>query len=594
MKAKNDTNNNAIKPVAGLIEAEAKTEDTCVRVPTQARRITPPLCSACGKELSVIYKNSDGLLDDGGVAYRMANILSSAEHNNVMLTGEPGTGKSASVWLLGRRMAEGKIRELSGKRIFEINLDLLFNACYTVSDQGEKLRLIFKEAEDNDIILFIDEGHRIYGAGDSNSVGNIVKPYITSGSIRLILATTNMEYEMFIARDAALARRFERIRLKEPDAERTAEIMRTVFASRYPDMTIQDDTIKSLVSLTDRYVRDKRYNPDKSLAVMDYAVAWGTNNGAGNEVTAEVVKQALAEKLGIPTERFERNLAQNIREIAGKLEAKFPAWHDSISLLSKKLSDALTRDLRKKGPLCKVAISGSDIALLRDLSYEAAKAMGFSKDEIIRVVPTDSPDELTEPFLVNPNRAIIMEIRCGRQYADTKIMALMTLILSEGRVKNAFSDVSYNKAPVFVLFEGEEEKCQAIGFEQSGQSKLSKLTPEQDMLMEAWFDGEKPICFVGLNTQEAEELYDRHFLPLLEKQRKRLNAPRVTIVETAKEHIVRQLASPRGWSRASEIAEEIIRMSVLRGGKDYFAECVGGEITLTDARTLKYNNVREI
>lgn len=594
MKAKNDTNNNAIKPMAALEEAEAQTEDTGVRVPVQARRITPPLCCACGKELTVIDKNSDGLLDDGGVAYRMTNILSSAEHNNVMLTGEPGTGKSASVRLLGRRMAEGKIKELSGKRIFEINLDLLFNACYTVSDQGEKLRLLFKEAAENDIILFIDEGHRIYGAGESNSVGNIVKPYITSGSIRLILATTNMEYEMFIARDAALARRFERIRLKEPDAERTAEIIRTVFASRYPDMTIQEGTIKSLVTLTDRYVRDKRYNPDKSLAVLDYAVAWGTNNGAGNEVTDDIVKHALAEKLGIPTERFELNLAQNIREIAGKLEAKFPAWHDSISLLSRKLSDALTRDLRRKGPLCKTAISGSDIALLRDLSYEAAKAMGFSKDEIIRVVPTDSPDELTEPFLVNPNSAIIMEIRVGRQYADTKIMALMTLILREGRVKNAFSDVSYNKAPVFVILEGEEEKGGVIGFEQSGHLKLSKLTPGQDMLMEAWFDGEKPICFVGLNTQEAEELYDRHFLPLLEKQRKRLNAPGVTILEPAKEYIVRQLASPRGWSRASEIAEEIIRMSVLQGCKACIVDNINGEITLTDARTQKNNNVREM
>ena len=85
-----------------------------------------------------------------------------------------------------------------------------------------------------------------------------------------------------------------------------------------------------------------------------------------------------------------------------------------------------------------------------------------------------------------------------------------------------------------------------------------------------------------------------HFLPLLEKQRKRLGAPEVTILEPAKEYIVRQLASPRGWSMASEIAEEIIRMSVLRGGKDYFAECVGGEITLTDAKKQKYNHVREI
>lgn len=590
MKTKNNPNDMEIKPVAGLQEVV----DTGVRLPVQARRITPPLCGVCGKELTAADKSSDGLLDDGGVAYRMANILSSAEHNNVMLTGEPGTGKSASVRLLGRRMAEGKIKELASKRIFEINLDLLFNGCYTVSDQGEKLRLLFEEAEDNDIILFIDEGHRIYGAGESNSVGNIVKPYITSGSIRLILATTNMEYEMFIAKDAALARRFERIRLKEPDTERTAEIIRTVFESRYPEMTIQDGTVKSLVSLTDRYVRDKRYNPDKSLAVLDYTAAWTRNNLKSKEISVKSVKGALAEKLGIPAERIEQDLTQNIRGVQTLLNSKFPAWHKSISLLTDKLSDAITRDLREKGPLCKAAISGSDIALLRDLSYEAAKAMGFAKDEIIRVVPTDSPDELIEPFIVNPNRAIIMEIRCGKQHADTPIMALMALILQDGRLKNAFGDIVYDKALVFVLFEGEEEKSQAIGFGQSGlQPKCTKLTPEQDILIETWFDAEKPICFGGLNICEAEELYNRHFLPLLEKQRKRLGAPKITIGTSAKEHIVRQLASSRGWSRVSEITEEIIRMSVLYGGKGYTVECQKGKICLIEAAVTKHN-VREI
>ena len=114
MKTKNNPNDMEIKPVACLQEVA----DTGVRLPVQARRIAPPLCSVCGKELTVVDKGSDGLLDDGGVAYRMANILSSAGHNNVMLTGEPGTGKSASVRLLGRRMAEGKIKELASKRIF--------------------------------------------------------------------------------------------------------------------------------------------------------------------------------------------------------------------------------------------------------------------------------------------------------------------------------------------------------------------------------------------------------------------------------------------------------------------------------------------
>ena len=114
------------------------------------------------------------------------------------------------------------------------------------------------------------------------------------------------------------------------------------------------------------------------------------------------------------------------------------------------------------------------------------------------------------------------------------------------------------------------------------------------MLLETWFDGETAICFGGLDIQESEKLYDRHFLPLLEKQRKRLGAPKVTMGTSAKEYIVRQLASSRGWSRASEIAEEIIRMSVLCGKKEYIAESINGEITLTESKTPKYHNAREI
>lgn len=546
------------------------------------RRGTPPLCAMCGKELTVTDSREEGLLDDGNMASRMANILSSAEHNNVMLTGEAGTGKSASVRLLGRRVAEGKVKELLGKRIFEVNLDLLFSSCYTVSDKGEKLRLLFQEAEEYGIILFIDEAHRIYGAGESNSVGNIVKPYITSGSVRLILATTNIEYETFIAQDAALARRFERIRLKEPDAKRTAEIIRSVFAARYPAMTIKDGTIKELVSLADRYVREKRYNPDKSLSVLDYAAAWQQNNGAGREITSVSVKRALAEKLGISPERFEQDLTMNIRQTAGKLKAKFPAWHDGIDSLACKLSEALTRDLRRKGPLCKAALAGSDMALLREISDEAVKAMGFSRDEIIRAVPTDSPDELVEPFLVNPNRAIIVEVKNGGQYAGTPITALLTLILREGRIKGRFGDALYGKAPVLVLFEGEEENGGAIGFGKCEQGKTAKLSPEQEVLLDSWFDEAAPVYFGGIDRKAAEALYTGYFIPLLEKRRRRLHAPRITVTDDVREYVIQQLHSARGWSRASEITEEMIRMAIVGGGIEYTAGMAKGAITLHD------------
>lgn len=546
--------------------------------PSSTKRLTPPLCRACGKELTVIDKSSEGILDDGNLVSRMANILSSTEHNNVMLTGEAGTGKTASVKLLGRRVAEGKIRELSGKRIFEINIDLLFDGCYAPSEKGEKLRLLFTEAAENDVILFIDEGHRIYGSGESNSVGNIVKPYITDGSVHLILATTNMEYEAFIAQDAALSRRFERIRINEPDAKRTAEIIRTVFDVRYKDLSISDEVIASLVNLTSRYVRDKRHNPDKSLSVLDYTAAWCRNNEEVKEITEESLKSAMAEKLGIERKRFKQDITRNIRGLADKLFDEIPAWHNALTELSSSLSEALTRNLRDEGPLCMVAMSGSDISLLRDVAGYAAAAMGFDKSEIIRVSTTDTAEKLTDPFIVNPNRAIIAELRKDGVYDASESIGLLTLILRDGHAKGKYGNADYSSAPVFLLFEGEEEKCAAMGFGADTKSSV-RLNATQEDLSKFW-GAERLICFGNIGMDEAEALYEKRFLPMLTKHTKDATAPKITVAENAKGAITKRLASPDGWSAAKKITSELILKAALDGGKRYSAETEGKEITL--------------
>ena len=550
------------------------------------KRPVPPFCSSCGRDLTVVDKGSEGLLDDGGVAIRMANILSSAEHNNIILTGEAGTGKSASVKLLGRRVAEGKVRELSGKRIFEISIDLLFNNCYAAHDKGEKLRILFQEAEENDIILFIDEGHRIYGFGESNSIGNIIKPYITSGRIRLILATTNVEYDEFIGRDAALARRFERLRLSEPNAKRTCEIIRSVFSARYPELTISDVVISRMVELSARYIRDERYNPDKSLSVLDYTAAWLKNSGESKVITEDTVKQALAEKLGIPRERFEQNMTCNIRTLEQKLASEFSVWGDAVSELSQKLSSALTRRLRNKGPLCSAAVAGSDMGLLRDVAFCAATSMGFDKAEITQVSPTDGAEKLVWPFVRNPNGAVIVEIRKDSVCGESEILGALTMILTEGRIRGRYGDVLYSKVPVLILFEGEMEKGGGIGFARNETTGRIRLTDDQESLLRLWFREERPVCFGGIRREDAAVLYECRFLPMLERQIELAGAPKITIEESAKEYITERLASPDCWSAAPAIISDLIRRAMLGEAAEYTAYCRGDGITLHNAGSL--------
>lgn len=566
-----------------------------------AEYIVPPLCRSCGEDLTVVDKKSEELLDDGNVVETMATILSSAEHDNVIITGEAGTGKTALVKLLGRCVAEGSVPALKDKKIHSINLDLLFNDCHTRSEQGTKLRNLCLEAEENGIILFIDEAHRIYEAGDNNSLGNIMKPYVTKGAIQVILATTTNECDESIGKDGALTRRFKRIRLTEPDTERTRKIVRTVSSVRYPKLTISDGVISEMVDLADRYTREESYNPDKTLAVLDHAVGWLRNHSKGSEITDEVLKQSMSLVLGIPRERFEQDMTACIRALKGNLATQFPMWKKQVSALSEKLSCALIRANLQKGPLCSAAIAGSDMGLLRDVAYSAAEGMGFDKTEITPVSPSDGAEKLLEPFLLNPNRAVIVEIGKDIICGGSKILDVLTMILAEGRIRGKGIDVLYDKTPVLVLFEGEEKKSGNMGFitndaYDAGDKTAEeiRLTDNQENLRKLWFGGERPFCFGGIGREDAAVLYESRFLPLLDEQITKAAVPlKITIEDSAKEYITERLASSGGWSAASEIILDLIRRAILDGAEEHIAVCSGDVITLRRAANGRDGDIRE-
>ena len=206
-------------------------------------------------------------------------ILSRKTKNNPVLIGEPGVGKTAIVEGLAIRIVKGDVPStLKGKRIWSLDLGALIAGAKYRGEFEERLKKVLKEISDSngDIILFIDEIHMIVGAGAEGAMdaGNMLKPMLARGEIRLIGATTLNEYRKYIEKDGALERRLQKIQVKEPNVEDTITILRGLKEKfeLFHSVNIKDSALISAATLSDRYITD-RYLPDKAIDLVDEACA---------------------------------------------------------------------------------------------------------------------------------------------------------------------------------------------------------------------------------------------------------------------------------------------------------------------------------
>jgi ATP-dependent Clp protease ATP-binding subunit ClpC len=206
---------------------------------------------------------------------RVSQILSRRKKNNPILIGEPGVGKTAIVEGLALRIVQRKVsRVLYDKRVISLDLAALVAGTKYRGQFEERMKAIMNELEKNrDVILFIDEIHTIVGAGGASGsldASNIFKPALSRGELQCIGASTLDEYRMYIEKDGALDRRFQKVIVDPPSIEDTIQIL-TNIKSKYEDyhnVLYSDDAIDACVKLSDRYMTD-RLLPDKAIDVMD-------------------------------------------------------------------------------------------------------------------------------------------------------------------------------------------------------------------------------------------------------------------------------------------------------------------------------------
>src|SRR6476659_2429405 len=206
---------------------------------------------------------------------RVSQILSRRKKNNPILIGEPGVGKTAIVEGLALRIVQRKVsRVLFDKRVISLDLAALVAGTKYRGQFEERMKAIMNELEKNrDVILFIDEIHTIVGAGGASGsldASNIFKPALARGELQCIGASTLDEYRMYIEKDGALDRRFQKVMIDPQRVEETIQILENI-KSKYEDyhnVTYSDDAIQACVKLSDRYMTD-RLLPDKAIDVLD-------------------------------------------------------------------------------------------------------------------------------------------------------------------------------------------------------------------------------------------------------------------------------------------------------------------------------------
>ena len=210
---------------------------------------------------------------------RLAQILCRRRKNNPVLIGESGCGKSAIVEGLAQRIASKRIsKALYDKRIVSLDLGSLVAGTKYRGQFEERVKAVLQEVKDNpDIILFIDEMHTLVGAGGapgSLDAANLLKPALSCGEIRCIGASTFDEYREIIEKDAALERRFQKIRVEPTDADRTYEILDGIKSSyeEFHNVIYEPEALRACIALSTRYIID-RCLPDKAIDLMDEAGA---------------------------------------------------------------------------------------------------------------------------------------------------------------------------------------------------------------------------------------------------------------------------------------------------------------------------------
>lgn len=414
----------------------------------------PKILSSIGvcltdKEIDKIYLR-DKELDE------VMEILLRKGKNNPILVGDPGVGKTAIAYELARRIKCGNVPDrLKGKEVYLVSTSSLVSGTKYRGEFEERVNGLINEVIRNgNIILFIDEIHTIMKTGSSEAGvdgANILKPYLARNDLKIIGATTKREYDEYLKKDGAFARRFAKVIVNEPSLKDTVTILNKLKKS-YEDfynLKINSNVIKYLVDLCDKYLPNS-YNPDKSIDILDTSLSKIALEGKKRILTKEDVYDVISKRCNISLVSEE-----NLDKVRAVLSDKY----------SEVLADNVVKMFKCRDKSKYMVFSGSDDK--RHAPFDIGKCLGVNVIDIDCALYNDeyslnkfvSTNYLYNKISDNPFSLVVFDNYNKRGRVLDNIIRMMK---DKGYIENNMNERLYlDKSVMFLI---DEDISTKVGF----------------------------------------------------------------------------------------------------------------------------------
>ena len=328
---------------------------------------------------------------------RLVHILLRRTKNNPVIIGEPGTGKTALVEGMAQMMATGKVTpDLASKRLIQLDLSSLIAGASHRGEFEERLQAVIKEvmASGGQIILFIDEIHTILGAGATEGAldaSNIIKPYLSKGTLQIIGATTTSEYRKNFEKDRAFERRFQPVVCDEPTEEVATEMIKILLPKyeKFHGVKVTQEAVDAAVKLSKRYVGE-RFLPDKAIDLLDEASAEVRLEGSSDkknthEVHSQDIEKVVSRWTGIPITKLTEQESEKLLHMEDLIHKSFINHDRAVKAVSEAIRRGRIGLANANRPIASFIFLGPTGTGKTELAKCLAEIMFGKKDSMIRL-----------------------------------------------------------------------------------------------------------------------------------------------------------------------------------------------------------------